>query len=52
MMINDLQKKAEQLAELIKAPVNIELNNCGGYDMVLWIGDKDAEQPGAVQLLL
>ena len=46
MMINDLQKKAEQLAELIKAPVEIELNNCGGYDMVLWIGGKDAEQPG------
>ena len=46
MMINDLQKKAEQLAELIKAPVNIELNNCGGYDMVLWIGDEDGEQPG------
>lgn len=46
MMINHLQRMADRLSDLIKTPVNIELNNCGGYDLVLWIGDKDAEQPG------
>lgn len=43
MMIKDLQRMADRLSDLIKAPVNIELNNCGGYDMVLWVGDREDE---------
>ena len=45
MMIKQLQTVADRLGDLIKAPVNIELNNCGGYDLVLWIGEKNEEQP-------
>ena len=46
MMISDLQRMADRLSDLIKKPVEVEMDNCGGYDLVLWIDGKDAEQPG------
>lgn len=44
MEMEVLNKLAKKLSELIGEPVEIEEDNYGGYEYVIWIGDgKDAD---------
>ena len=40
MTIKQLKNMADKLSSIINKPVEIELNNPGGYDIVVWIGEQ------------
>ena len=43
MTIKYLEKKAEMISKLIGEPVEIEVDNPGGYEFVIWIGKGNPE---------
>ena len=46
--IRDLQAIADQVGEIIGEPVEIEMENGGGWDLCIWIGDGKDRQPLAL----